>query len=147
MDRINTKCSTRPENLYHGRHQGLSSRITLQYASQFTWRIFREQNIPADSQIFVDKFLENMRELRPTPAAPHIKSCIFILKNLYTCSHVFLRTDAVKSPLQPPYTGPYEFVKKLKYFLLVFKVERKEFTIQTEWLKPAYIGREDSSQE
>jgi hypothetical protein len=54
--------------------------------------------IPADPQRFVEK----KRHLRPKSTAHHIKPRIFILKDLYTSSHVFLRTNAMKSPLQPP---------------------------------------------
>jgi cleavage and polyadenylation specificity factor subunit 1 len=103
--------------------------------------LFANNNMPADLQIFGDKFREHMRELRLTPAAHHIKSNMFILKDLYTCSHVFLRTDAMKSPLQPPYTGPYQVVKRLGEFLFVIRVEGKEITISTEKLKPVYRKR------
>jgi cleavage and polyadenylation specificity factor subunit 1 len=75
---------------------------------------FANENMPADLQIFVEKFREHMRELRPTPMARNIKPSMFILKDLYTYSHVFLKTDAVKLPLQPPYSGPYEVVKRLE---------------------------------
>jgi hypothetical protein len=63
---------------------------------------FENVNIPADLQIFEENFREHMQELRPTSTAHHIKPSMFILKDLYTSSHAFLRTDAVKSPLQPP---------------------------------------------
>jgi hypothetical protein len=53
----------------------------------------------------------------------------------------------VKSLLQPPYTVPYEVVKRLNNFLFVIRVEGKEITISTERLKPAYIAQEDSSYE
>jgi hypothetical protein len=71
---------------------------------------------------------------------------MFILRKHYTYSHVFLRTDAVKSPLQPPYTGPtgpYQAVKRLRDFLFVMKVVGKKITISTVRLKPAYIAKED----
>jgi hypothetical protein len=55
-----------------------------------------------------------------------------------------LRTDVVKSPLQPPYSGPYEVVKT-EWFLICDQSWGKEITISTERLKPAYIARENSS--
>jgi cleavage and polyadenylation specificity factor subunit 1 len=79
---------------------------------RITGEFFVNENMPANPQIFMEKFREHMRELRPTPAAHHIKPSMFNLKDLYTCSHVFLRTDAVKSPLQPQYSGPYEVIKR-----------------------------------
>jgi hypothetical protein len=88
-----------------------------------------------------------MRELRQTPTAHHLKPSMFILKDLYTCFHVFLRTDVVKSLLQPPYTGPYQVVKRLNDFLFAVRIEGKQITILTERLNPAYIAKEDSSYE
>ncbi|XP_065362006.1 uncharacterized protein LOC135955580 [Calliphora vicina] len=38
----------------------------------------------------------------------HNKGKMFILKDFHDCTHVFLRTDAVRGPLQTPYTGPYK---------------------------------------
>jgi cleavage and polyadenylation specificity factor subunit 1 len=90
-----------------------ASAVELLYGTplRITGEFFVNENTPADPQIFMEKFREDMRELRPTPTAHHIKPSMFILKVLYTCTHVFLRTDVVKSPLQPPYSGPYEVVK------------------------------------
>ncbi|KAK8394264.1 hypothetical protein O3P69_006455 [Scylla paramamosain] len=41
-----------------------------------------------------------------TPPAPHFPA------ELQTTTSVFLRTDAVTSPLQPPYTGPYQVLDR-----------------------------------
>ena len=59
-------------------------------------------------------------------------------KDLLDCTHVFIRHDAVRKPLQQPYDGPF----------LVTKCTDKHFTIQRnnheevvsiDRLKPAYI--------
>jgi transposase InsO family protein len=101
-------CVKRYRSVVHqGRHQDLSSRMTLPMTLGMHRELLANDNMPADLQIFGGKIREQMRELRPTPTAHRVKPRMFILKNLYTCSHVFLRTDATKSPLQPPYTEPY----------------------------------------
>jgi hypothetical protein len=72
-DRSITNCSAWSQNLFQGRHQGIDSRIVLHYASQLTSRIFRERNIPADPPLFLEKFAEHMRQLRPNITVHHIK--------------------------------------------------------------------------
>lgn len=103
---------------------------------------FDEDNKP-NPQIFIEKFREHMREIRPKATSHHIKSSFFTLKDLYTCSHVFVRTDAVKAPLQAPYTGPHRIVKKLDNYIFVIDINGKEITISTERLKPAFINKQD----
>lgn len=59
-----------------------------------------------------------MRMLRPTPASHHNKEQLFVRKDIYECSHVLLRTDAVKRPLGTQYTGPYEVINR--EYLIVY---------------------------
>lgn len=60
-----------------------------------------------------------MKNIRP---APHRSSTAktFIHKDLMDCTHVFLRDDAVRKPLTPPYSGPYRVISR----------EQKTFQIQ-----------------
>jgi hypothetical protein len=74
---------------------------------------FTNSSVLADSQILVENFCERMRGLRPTTTAHHIKPSMLILKDRYTFSHVLLRTDAVKSPLQTTYSTLYQVNKRL----------------------------------
>ncbi len=49
---------------------------------------------------------------------------------LTTCTHVFVRHDAVRKPLRPPYDGPYlVFERHAKYFLLDIDSRRKSVSI------------------
>lgn len=77
-------------------------------------------------------------KLRPSPASRHSTNKIFVYKNLKTSTHVFLREDAVRGSLQPPYKGPYEVVKAGdKAFVL--KVKGKDVSVSIDRLKPAYM--------
>jgi hypothetical protein len=105
------------------------------------WEFFANENMPDDQQIFAEKFHEHMWELRPMPVAHHIKPRIIILKDLYTCSHVSLRTDGVKSPLQPLYTGPYEVVKRLISYLSSKLREKKSWSEPKDWNQPTLPKR------
>ncbi|KAH0820754.1 hypothetical protein GEV33_002037 [Tenebrio molitor] len=53
-----------------------------------------------------------MNDLRPTPTSSHGNKQIFTFRDLETCSHVFLRHDVVKPPLQPAYDGPYKGLRR-----------------------------------
>lgn len=77
-------------------------------------------------------------ELRPTETKHHTKRNIFISKSLRDCTHVFVRIDAVKKPLQRPYEGPYEVLKKYEKFMDV-NIRGKSHRISIDRLKPAHM--------
>lgn len=112
---------------------------TLRIPGEF----FVNVEMPADPQIFVEKHREYMRGIRPTPTAHHSKARMFLLHNIYDCTHVFVRSDSVKLPLEPPYSGPYPIVKRISDSLFVIKIDGTDKTISVERLKPAYICKDD----
>lgn len=62
----------------------------------------------------------------------------FHIKSLYRCSHVFLRIDRVKKPLELPYDGPFLVLQRSPiYFKLLIKF--KQINISIDRLKPAYM--------
>lgn len=61
---------------------------------------------------FVEKLKRNTNDLQPTPSSNHHKQKIFLFKDLHTCSHVFVRKNGYKKPLQPNYDGPYEVLQR-----------------------------------
>lgn len=104
---------------------------------------FVSADLPPDPQIFVEKHREYMRGIRPTPTAHHSKAKVFILKDLNTCSHVWLRCDHIKAPLEPPYQGPYEVIERLTDRIYKIKIRGEEKNISVERLKPCYINKTD----
>ena len=57
---------------------------------------------------------------------------------------MFVRHDAVKAPLQPPYDGPFGVVSRDgKFFTL--NLGRRHDTVSIDRLKPAYIEEEFAS--
>lgn len=65
----------------------------------------------------------------------------YIQKDINTCTHVFIRNDAVHKPLTPNYNGPYQVIKRNgKVFTLQLPLRRANVNI--ERLKPAFINNE-----
>lgn len=88
---------------------------------------------------FVRKLKDHMQALSPTPTSNHAtKRHTFVPQDLKTCTHVFVRHDAVQPPLKPPYDGPFPVVQRNDK---VFKVNisNKSKFISIDRLKPAYL--------
>ncbi|KAG0713483.1 hypothetical protein GWK47_016155 [Chionoecetes opilio] len=78
--------------------------------------------------------MQNLQPVQPRTSP----SKTFVSQDLDSCTHVFVRVDAVKKPLQQPYQGPFEVIWRT----------RKNFTINRngtldviaiDRVKPAYL--------
>ena len=70
-------------------------------------------------------------------SSSHLTS--FVHPDLHTCTHVFIRHDATKPPLQPTYNGPYKVLeRKDRHFVVELSSTRKD-TVCIDRLKPAYL--------
>ncbi|XP_071828672.1 uncharacterized protein [Apostichopus japonicus] len=93
-----------------------------------------------DPSDYVDRLRQYMTNLRPalTRTPPYRNQ---IHPDLHTCTHVWIRIDAVRAPLQPHYNGPYQVIERHdKFFILL--VRGKRSTISLDRLKPAYLDDE-----
>ena len=60
-------------------------------------------------------------------------------KDISSWTHVFLRKDAVKAPLTPPYTGPYRVLSRTdKPFTL--DISGKKATVSIDRVKRAFLN-------
>ena len=90
-----------------------------------------------DPTQFADRLRRTMHELKPTPSRFQQHNAL-IPKDLHSCSHVYVRRDAVRKPLQPTYDGPFKVLRRTdKYFVLDMK--GREQTISLDRLKVAYL--------
>jgi len=64
-----------------------------------------------------------MRQVRGSTTAHHIKHKTFIHKDLEDATHVFVRVDRPRGPLEPPYEGPYKIIGKNSDFF--YRIEYK----------------------
>jgi cleavage and polyadenylation specificity factor subunit 1 len=83
----------------------------------------------------------HMNQLRPVPTIRHNSQTTFVHPDLTSCTHVFLRQNAVRRTLTHPYSGPYQVLSRTdKTFQLL--VRGKSLTVSTDRVKPAYILHE-----
>ena len=62
-------------------------------------------------------------------------------RSLATVSHCFLRVDAVKKPLTPPYDGPYRVLARTDKTFTIMKNE-KPLVVSIDRVKPAFLPDE-----
>lgn len=107
---------------------------TLRVPGEF----FTIDNFEPDPHYFIEEFREIMREFKPAPTVHHGTRKLFKFKELESCSHVYLRQDAVKRPLEKPYQGPYKVLERTSD--RVYKIDRngKPTEVSVERLKPMH---------
>ncbi|XP_058792659.1 uncharacterized protein LOC131665073 [Phymastichus coffea] len=98
---------------------------------------------PADPASFVTRLRGLIGTIRPVPAADHSARRPFYLKDLVTCMHIFRRVETVRKPLEQPYSGPHEVVRRISEKVYVIRVDGHERTVTTDALKPAYLASSD----
>jgi len=97
-------------------------------------------NLPPDPASFVDRLREAMQNLRPATAVHHGAPSVFVFKDLNHCSHVFLRDDPVRAPLQQPYLGQYlALVRDGKIFTV--SVNGREMRVSMDRLHGVHADR------
>ena len=93
---------------------------------------------PADPAAYVRNLKCTMQGLKATPVRSHPERTVQISNALATCTHVFVRHDAVRKPLQPPYDGPYKVLERSKKYFVI-DIKGKKDTISLDRLKPAHL--------
>ena len=87
---------------------------------------------------FVSQLQSSLGEMTPFPAEFNSSTRRLqpsVPASLATCPAVFVRIDAVKRPLTPPYQGPFEVLKRTdKTFVL--RRSGKPWTVSVHRLKP-----------
>lgn len=112
---------------------------TLRVPGEF----FIQEDFTPDPQIFIEDFRQHMRQVKPVPTTHHIKKRPFQFKDLYSCSHVFVRSDAVKKPLERPYTGPFKVLERVSDKVIALEINGRQQHIAIERLKLAHFVSDD----
>ncbi|KAF8786029.1 hypothetical protein HNY73_011505 [Argiope bruennichi] len=91
-----------------------------------------------DPSTFVGKLREVMQRLLPPKTQLHGPQTVFVSKDLGSCTHVFLRTDALRKRLQTPYEGPFRVIHRTEKSLKIYK-HGKGLPENIDRVKPAYV--------
>ncbi|CAH8611522.1 unnamed protein product [Dicrocoelium dendriticum] len=90
-----------------------------------------------DPVSYAERLKQHFRTVRPTSTRFTAREQR-IHPDLHTCPFVFIRIDAVRKPLTPPYEGPFKVLsRKPKYFILERNGSKESVSIDR--LKPAYV--------
>ena len=79
-----------------------------------------------------------MQNLRAVPPRTNQSHHTFVDPALHEQTHVFIRYDGVRKPLQQPYNGPFRVITRTKkHFTL--DVHGRQEVVSIDRLKPAYL--------
>ena len=95
--------------------------------------------VPVNTSEFVTQLQHTIRGLLPFPADFHVggKCAAPVPPSLSSCPSVFVRVDAVKRPLTPPYVGPFEVLERKEKTFILLK-SGKPWTVSIDRLKPCF---------
>jgi len=89
-----------------------------------------------DPSSYVSTLKSSMQGLQAMPTRPSQRT-VYVHPALSTCTHVFIRHDAARKPLQQPYNGPYKVLRREdKHF--VVDINGRHDTVSLDRLKPAH---------
>ena len=95
-------------------------------------------NTVSDPLSYVDTLKDLMNQLQYRQPRSPSNTPTFVHKDLTDCTHVFIRNDAKRPPLQPTYNGPFKVVaRKPRHFIIARNNDRTD-TVSIDRLKPAY---------
>ncbi|CAB4038888.1 Hypothetical predicted protein, partial [Paramuricea clavata] len=83
-----------------------------------------------------------MHQQRPVPTQNNGLRPSYVPCALQQATHVYIRHDAVKSPLQRPYDGPFLVIQRNDKFFTLNKNGCRD-TISIDRLKPAFLEKMD----
>jgi len=91
----------------------------------------------SDPTSYVARLKSTMTHLQPIPVRQQHKGQSYVSPHLTHCTHVFVRHDAVKKPLQKPYDGPFRVIRRSsKQYTL--DMNGREDVVSIDRLKPAF---------
>ncbi len=95
-----------------------------------------------DLTTFLGRLQESMRALPKTNPVRHGPGpAISMPKDLLSATHVFIRDDSVRPPLQRPYQGPFKVISRQdKYFVL--DLNGQQDSVSIDRLKPAHLEKD-----
>ena len=104
--------------------------------------------LPSEPVPLASTFASNLRSVlaaaAPMPVLHHGVPPSRVDPALQSATHVFLRVDAVRRPLVPPYLGPFAVLEKNEKTFLISQ-NGKNITVSIDRLKPANVLPDSAS--
>ncbi|XP_064462825.1 uncharacterized protein LOC135373663 [Ornithodoros turicata] len=95
------------------------------------------QHPPAPAE-YLQHLQRFFASLRPTPTRTDSSRKVHVPQELATATHVFLRTDAVRRALTPPYSGPHTILSRGEKTFRI-SIRGKPETVSADRVKPAFV--------
>ena len=94
-----------------------------------------------DQASYVTQLKSTMCRLQAVPTRQPQHRRTHISNDLTMCSHVFVRHDALRKPLQPPYDGPYRVLQRSTKHYTIDR-NRHPTIVSLDLLKAAHLNSE-----
>ena len=111
---------------------GTSLRLPGQFVSQ------TESQGETDPANYVHRLRRSMLKIRPHPTRTQHHRTSYVNPDLHSATHVFIREDFVRKPLQPPYRGPFQVIRRTDKFFVLDR-NGKHDAVSVDRLKPAHV--------
>jgi len=115
---------------------------TLRFPGEF---LIHDRQRACEQTDFVSQLREHFRHIKPVQRTERGERKTFIFKELGTTSHVFVRREGPRSPLQSPYDGPYPVESRNEKHFVIIRNGQK-VTVSANRLKPAYQAADLTSE-
>lgn len=90
-----------------------------------------------DTDNYANRLRLTLENIQPAPPRKQSRK-VFVSPDLQRCTHVFVRNDKVKRPLQCPYDGPYFVIERHEKTMTLSMHGRQE-VVSLDRLKPAHL--------
>lgn len=102
---------------------------------------FTDTHMPIEHGPYVTQLKSTMQRLKAVPPRQPRRRKTHVSDDLSMCPYVFVRHDAVRKPLQPPYDGPYRVLKRSTKHFTIDRSGQQE-VVSIDRLKPARLESE-----
>lgn len=107
---------------------------TLRLPGQF---FDKDSTFSIDPSTFLQRLRDHFSHVRPAATRTQQPATTFVSPHLSSAAKVFVRRDALRKSLQPPYTGPYNVLERAPKHFVIDCNGRRE-TVSIDRLKPAF---------
>jgi hypothetical protein len=90
----------------------------------------------------LERLRQHVGDLCPIPPSRHGSAPVAVPTSLTAADYVFICRGGHKTPLQPPYDGPFKVLSKSDKFFVI-RVGLKDKSVSVDCLKVAYLDRSE----